>query len=119
MLGCKYSYLKGRVGWNQNQIKFSMKISAIIYIYFWAQMMARNSKTDCYTNDAAQNNIFLVQTDITWSKMCKGAICNPRKIILTYWVSGIFFTEIMGMMLGVERLIKQMLIEIMVKKMFY
>ena len=28
-----------------------MKISAIIYIYFWAQMMARNSKTDCYTND--------------------------------------------------------------------
>jgi hypothetical protein len=50
--------------------------------------------------------------------MCKGTICNPRKIILTYGVYGIFFTDIMDMMLGVERLIKQMLIEIMVTKYF-
>jgi hypothetical protein len=28
-----------------------MKISTIFYIYFLAQMMARNSNTDCYTND--------------------------------------------------------------------
>ena len=27
-----------------------MKISAIFYIYFLAQMMARNSKTDCCAN---------------------------------------------------------------------
>ena len=59
-----------------------------------------------------------MQTDITWSKMCKGTICNPRKIILTYWVYGKKITEIMDMMLGVERLVKQMLIEIMVTKYF-
>jgi hypothetical protein len=59
-----------------------------------------------------------VQTDITWSKMCKGTICNPRKIILTYGVYGNKIYWDNGHDAGVGRLIKQMLIEIMVTKYF-